>query len=331
MQNPEPSIESVPTNPPVRRIRRIWVVLASLLLVLVVGGSAGYLSGRSLHTQRAQALLSAQDTEQFNLAVTDMAQGKYQMAIERLNNVLQNEPNFPGALDKQKEALAAINATPTPMPTATPIPSPTPDVSRAEQLVNQAMQQFTDKKYPDMITTLLTLKTQIPGYEPVRVDGLIWMALRYNGMHLLNDTNRLTEGLYYLDLATNYAPLDRDAATQEEKARAFLGVYQEAYYYRTKDIEISLKDFVQAVTMYPYYTDTLIKDYVDILIQNGEATGTPCGTLEVYTNPAFALPVLENNATFTKARDQAQHDCDASHPAPTDTSAAATDVPTATP
>ncbi len=198
-------------------------------------------------------------------------------------------------------------------------------------MINQALQQFTDKKYPDMITTLLQLKTQIPSYEAVRVDGLIWLALRYNGVHLIQDTNRLTEGLYYLDLATNYAPLDKEAATQEEFARVFLGLYQEAYYYRTKDIETSLKDFVQVVTMRPYYTDTLIQDYGDMLIQNGQATGSPCGTLGVYTNPAFALPILENYAPFTKARDQAQSDCDESRPAPTDTPAAATDVPSPTP
>ena len=331
MQNPEPSTESAPANPPVRRVRRIWVVLAALILIIVVGASAGYFSGQSLRSQRADALKTAQDTEQFNLAVAEMQQGDYKMAIERLNNVLQNEPNFPGALEKQEEALAAVNATPTPLPTETPIPSPTPDVSKAEQLLNQAMQEFTDKKYPDMVTTLLTLKTQIPDYEPVRVDGLIWLALRYNGVHLIQDTNRLTEGLYYLDLAANYAPLDRDAVKQEDFARVFLGLYQDAYYYETKDIEKSMNFFEQVVAMRPYYTDNLIKDYGDMVITNGKASKGPCAAQDIYSAQEQLIPLLDNYAPFAQAYTQAQQDCTASLPVPTATSEATIEEPTVTP
>jgi tetratricopeptide (TPR) repeat protein len=320
MLNPEnpPVIES--NTPPVRRrIRRVWAVPAALLLLVVLGAAAGYFSGHALLSQRQQALTLAQDTEQFNLALNDMQAGRFRMAIARLETVLQNEPDFPGAAGKRQEALAAINATPTPQPTETPVPSPTPDVSKAEQLLNQAKQQFTDKDFPGMIKTLLTLKTEIPGFQTVRVDGWLWMGLRYNGVHLIKDTSRLTEGLYYLDLATNYAPLDFDAAEQEEFARTFLALYQEAYYNRTKNIEISMKDFKQVVGMRPYYRDNLIEDYGDIVIANAQAIGSPCGAVELYNNPDFTLPILDSYEPFTEARDQAQRDCDASAPPPTPT------------
>jgi tetratricopeptide (TPR) repeat protein len=327
MQNPEPSSELAPSTPPTRRrVRRIWIIPAVLLLVVAVGASAGYFSGQSLHSQREQALSHARVAEQYNLAIADFDAGRYKTAIERLNNVLQNEPDFPGALEKQQEALAAANATPTPLPTDTPVPSPTPDVPRAEQLLTQAKQQFTDKDYPAMITTLLTLKTENPGFQPERVDGLIWAGLRYNGVHLIKDTNRLTEGLYYLDLAANYAPLDSEADAQAKFAITFLDLYQDAYYYRTKDKEVSMKDFVQVAGMRPYYRDNLITDYGDIVIANAAETGSPCGAVEVYTNPLFVLPILEGYEPFTTARDQAQRDCDASRP-----TAVPTEVPTAMP
>ena len=116
-----------------------------------------------------------------------------------------------------------MNATPTPLPTSTPVPSPTPDAPLAEQLLAKAAQEFTDKKYPEMIGTLLKLKVEIPGYQPERVDGLLWVALRYNGVHLIKETNRLTEGMYYLDLAANYAPLDSEAEAQNRFATEFPG------------------------------------------------------------------------------------------------------------
>lgn len=331
MQNPEPSIELAPNALPTRRRARwIWIIPAAFLLVIILGAVGGYFSGRSLQSQRVQSRTHTLDAEQYNLAIADIQAGRFKMAIERLNNVLQNEPDFPGALEKQQEALAAINATPTPLPTETPIPSPTPDVSKAEQLLAKAKQQFADKDYPGMITTLLTLKTQVPGFQPVRVDGLMWAGLRYNGVHLIKDTNRLTEGLYFLDLAANYAPLDSDAAKQEKFANTFLALYQEAYYYRTKDIEVSMNDFQQVMILRPYFRDNLLKDYGDIVILNGQGTGSPCGALELYNKQTDAVPLLEGYAPFVKVRDQAQRDCDASRPVPT-VPPATTEVPTAAP
>jgi hypothetical protein len=326
MQNPEPSSE-LTTNAPIRRrARRIWIIPAVLLLVIVAGAIAGYFSGQALHSERAQSLQHAQDAEQYTLALADIDAGRFKMAIERLNNVLQNEPDFPGALEKQQQALAAINATPTPLPTETPIPSPTPDLPRAEQLLAKAKQQFTDKDYPGMINTLLTLKTEIPDFQPLRVDGLMWAALRYNGVHLIKDTNRLTEGLYYLDLSANYAPLDEEAAAQAKFAITFLALYQEAYYYRTKDIEVSMNDFYQVIQMRPFYRDNLIRDYGDILIANGAATGSPCAAIDLYNS--HAVPQLDNYDAFVKARDQAQRDCDSSRPVATTVAPTETPAPT---
>ncbi|MGB7538494.1 MAG: hypothetical protein WBM17_08135 [Anaerolineales bacterium] len=271
MSNQELTPVSEPVPARKRRISLAWVFLGALLLIIAAGSVAGYVAGQNVHAARLQADILTFDLEQFQLAKTDIGDGKYRRAVERLESILKNEPDFPGAEELKTQALAALNATPTPFPTSTPVPSPTPDAPRAEQLLAQATQQFTDKQYNEMIGTLLTLKVEIPGYQPERVDGLMWVALRYNGVHLIKDTNRLTEGMYYLDLAANYAPLDSEAEAQIKFATDFLALYQSAYYYRNKDIEKSWKLFEQVVGIRPYYSDTLIKDYADILVQNGDA------------------------------------------------------------
>jgi tetratricopeptide (TPR) repeat protein len=271
MSNQEPTPVSEPVPARKRRINLVWVFLGALLLIVAAGSVAGYFAGQNLHASRQQADILTFDLEQFQKAKTDIGDGHYRRAVDRLESILKNEPDFPGAEELKAQALAALDATPTPLPTSTPVPSPTPDAPRAEQLLAKAAQEFTDKNYVEMIRTLLTLKVEIPDYQPERVDGLLWVALRYNGVHLIKDTNRLTEGMYYLDLAANYAPLDAEAEAQIKFATDFLALYQSAYYYRNKDIEKSWKLFEQVINIRPYYSDTLIADFADILVQNGDA------------------------------------------------------------
>jgi tetratricopeptide (TPR) repeat protein len=298
-----------------RRISLVWVFLGALLLTLAAGSIAGYVAGGTLHTERQQANILSFDLEQFQLANTDFAEGNYRRAIDRLEAILKNEPDFPGAEDLKAEALAAINATPTPLPTATPVPSPTPDAPRAEQLLAKAQQQFVDQNYEEMIGTLLTLKGEIPGYQPERVDGLLWVALRYNGVYLIRNTNRLTEGMYYLDLAANYAPLDKEASDQVLFATNFLALYQAAYYYRNKDIEESWKYFEQVVAIREYYSDTLILDYVDILVRNGDdlKNTNACAAWWFYERALLKMPSYQ---PAISGRDYAVENCGESFPSP---------------
>jgi tetratricopeptide (TPR) repeat protein len=315
MSNLEPTPVVEPTPARKRRVSLVWILLGVLILVVAAGSVAGYFAGAKLHAERQQQKIDAYNVDQLQLAATDIKDGNYKRAVERLESILKNDPNFPGAGQLREQALAAMNATPTPLPTATQVPSPTPDAPRAEQLLAEAKQEFIDKKYIDMITTLLKLKVEVPGYQPERVDGLLWVGLRYHGVHLIEETNHLTEGMYYLDLAANYAPLDKKAADQMEWARVFLAIYQSAYYYRNKDIEKSWHYFEQAVAMRPTYSDTLVGDYADILVQNGDqlVNQNACAAWWFYEQ---ALTQVPNYEPAVKGRDYAIENCGEGAPAP---------------
>jgi tetratricopeptide (TPR) repeat protein len=275
---------------------------------VAAGAVAGTLAGQKLHDQKELASVSSFNLEQLQLASADIQDGNYKLAVERLESILKNDPDFPGAAEMREQALTAMDATPTPYPTATQIPSPTPDAPRAEQLLAQAKQEFVDKKYAEMIGTLLTLKVEIPGYQPERVDGLLWVGLRYNGVYLIEKTNRLTEGIYYLDLAANYAPLDSEAQKWIKFAGDFLALYQSAYYYRNKDIEKSWMLFAQVVAIRPYYSDNLKRDYADILTQNGDAlvNTNACAAWGFYE---MALEQKPDYEPAIKGRDYAIPNC----------------------
>jgi tetratricopeptide (TPR) repeat protein len=324
MSNPESAPVGEPAPTRKRRTNLVWVFLAALLLVMIGGAVAGYYIGTNEKKEQALADTLLWDSEQFQLAGQDILAGNYSLAVERLDEVLKNEPDFPGAAALREQALAAMNATPTPIPTETPVPSPTPDAPRAEQMLAKARQQFADKQYEEMIRTLLTLRVEIPDYQPERVDGLIWVALRYYGVDLIK-SNSLAEGMYYLDLAAMYAPLDKEALDQIESARYFLNVYQSAYYYRTKDIEVSLGYFRIAVSLRPSYSEKLIPDFVDMIIQNADALvhSNACAAWDMYNE---ALEWDPDNEPAIKGRDYAIENCGYPEPIP-----AETDVPTPTP
>jgi hypothetical protein len=315
MSNSETSPLVEPVQAPKRRIAPAWIFLGVLLLVVIVGSAAGYFSGQALHAEQQQSSIHTFDVEQYLRASDDILAGNYRVAVERLDAILKNEPGFPGAAQLREQALTAMNATPTPLPTNTPVPSPTLDAPRAEQLVSKAKQEFVDKKYMEMIETLLTLKVEVPTYHPEQVDGLLWAALRYNGVHLIKETNRLTEGMYYLDLASNYAPLDKEAADQMEAAKYFLTIYQSAYYYRNKDIEESWKYFKTVVGTRRYYSDVLVLDYVKVLVQNGDAwkNQNDCRAWWFYDQALVEMPDYQ---PAIDGRAYSQQNCGESAPTP---------------
>jgi tetratricopeptide (TPR) repeat protein len=311
--------ETLPTensvSAPRRRIPWGWFFLGALVLAVVVGAVAGNFAGSALKSSRQAEDLQAWDTEQFLLAQADYGAGNYSVAMQRLEAVLKNEPDFPDAADLRERVLAAMNATPTPQPTATPIPSPTPDAPRAEQMLAQAKQQFADKNYVEMIKTLLTLKVEIPSFQPERVDGLLWVAYRFNGVYLIKNTNRLAEGMYYLDVAALYAPLDQEAVNEVASAKYFLSVYQSAYYYRNKDIEVSMKNFFEAYSIRPYFTERLVIDYADIIVQNADelVARDACAAWGYYEE---ALRLVPSHEAAAKGRDSARDGCGQPSPIP---------------
>jgi hypothetical protein len=302
-----------PTRPSLRtRLKPLLLFVAILFTVVVVAGVTGYFSGRMLQSERQQTVTHLRDIQS----------GNYARALDRLGSIESREPEFPGLAEAKNQALAAMNATPTPTPTITPVPSPTPDVSKMEQLFNTAKQQFRDKEYSKMILTLLTIKVQYPGVEEqqVRADGLLWAALRYNGVELLDTTNNLAQGMYYLDLAKNYAPLDKQANDLLKEAKEFMDAYQSAYWYRTKDKEKSLGFFEVAIFYRPYYRENLLRDYADMAMEIGDELmqrDLPCKAVEYYQKAVDAgVPGNEKAATALAKANQA---CDASKPTATAT------------
>jgi len=319
-------------SPAPRSRRRIaFIALAVLIGAILLAVAGGVVVGTTTRTRQARATVEAQAREQFDLALEDMRAGRYSFARQRLEFVLSLDPNYPAASDLLQDALRGLNSTPTPTGSPTPPPTATLDLPHAQQLFAQAEQQFSDKNWAAMIETLLTLRVDAPDFQTYRVDGLLFIALRNQGVDLI-DQGKLEEGMYFLDLAKNYAPLDNHATQRAAWAQLLLNLYQAANVYFETNWEKAVETFEQVYAMAPFFRDTPIK-YPAALYGYGEQLmqdGKPCDAVPQFQAAANLQP---SNADYSDELGRANRDCAASRPtaAPSPTPVSETPTPSPTP
>jgi hypothetical protein len=208
---------------PLKAILLVLGIAAALGLATLGGVLAGYRSGVNARQSSAteQALLSVKD--QYDLAVQDLAEGRYEVARQRLEYILAYDPNYPGATDRLTEALSILYATATPSPLPPTItPTPTRDPRPVQELFSQAQSLVSSSQWDQAIDTLLAVRQADPAHQTARVDGMLFISLRQRGVEKIINLGNLEGGAYDLALAERFAPLDVQANSWRELARLYL-------------------------------------------------------------------------------------------------------------
>jgi tetratricopeptide (TPR) repeat protein len=212
---PETPPPAIPAAPPARRRTPIGlIVLFGILALIVIGAvsaAAGYRSGIEQRKQAESVLVAQSIDEQFQLGLLDIQEGRYDLARQRFEYVIQINPNYPGVTDKLADVLVQINITATPTIVLTPTPSPTPDLRGVEELFTQARDHMTNLEWDQAINALLTLRKKDPTYQAVAIDGMLYIAFRNRGADKILKTCNLEQGIYDLSQAEQFGPLDADA------------------------------------------------------------------------------------------------------------------------
>ncbi len=209
-----------PTTP-IKRSRRGRAFLFNtigLIVILALAILGGYGSGLSVRTANESTVKAQQLGEQFQYALVDIQFQRYDNAKQRLEYVIKNDPQFPGAQQKLTEVLVLMNA---PTPTVTPSLTPTPDFSGAEQAFAKAQQLIAAQDWSNALSALDQVRKLGPSYNTSQVDGMYYFALRNYGYALVQQGN-LEGGIYYFTLAERFGPLDRDATGLRQGARYYL-------------------------------------------------------------------------------------------------------------
>ena len=210
-------------------ITAIGLVLVILILAAVTGTARGINDRVSLaETQAAPRIQS-----QLDGARLDIEEGRYEVALSRLNWILEEMADFlseeelaeVGEVYSQTLVMIAQIGTPTPQPTPTPIEpviTPTPDLRGAQDLYDTATQFMDDRAWNDVILTLAALRQKDITFRTVQVDGMLYIALRNRGLEKILAEGSLEPGIYDLSLAERFAPLDSRAEGIRTWTRLYL-------------------------------------------------------------------------------------------------------------
>jgi tetratricopeptide (TPR) repeat protein len=288
----------------------IWLLVISLIALLAIaGGSAysGYLSGIEQRTSLEATLVALSAKEQFDLGVQDIEAERYDIARQRFEYVIKINPGYPGVTEKLALVLLELNTTATLTPVPTVTLTPTPDMRGAEELYSHGQLLLAERHWTEAIETLLELRKNEPDYKAVKVDGMLYIALRNRGVQKILSEADLSGGTYDLTLAEAFGPVDYEASNYRKWAdlyvtgASFWGLnWGQAVHYFGQIVLVApnLRDATN-ITATERYRQA-VQNYGDMLIANDQW----CQAQELYQN-AFNLtgnPVLEPTVTWLSNR-----------------------------
>ena len=217
----------------------ITISLAVLLLIAATSAFGGYLSGINERTNYEITQVAQQVSEQYQLGLEDLEAKRYELARQRFEYVIRLDPNYPGVTEQLALVLLEINTTATPTQVPTPTLTPTPDMRSVDELFSQSQILLADGKWTEAIETLLKLRKNEPDYQTIKVDSMLYVALRNRGVDRILREGDLEGGTYDLALAEKFGPLDVEASNMRiwadlyKTGASFWGLDwgQSAYYF----------------------------------------------------------------------------------------------------
>jgi len=215
--------------------RSSWYLMGLLLALLIVtlGALLGIPRGIKDRVRLAESQAAPKIQSQLESARVDLEEGRYEVALGRLDWILEEmtpyltEEELAEVGELYSQALVKLSSygTPTPEPSPTPtmpVYTPTPDLRGEEDLFNTAQQLIASESWDEAIQTLEVLRQKDLDYRTVKVDGMLYIALRNRGVQKILVDGSLEPGIYDLTLAERFAPLDSTAEGFRTWARLYL-------------------------------------------------------------------------------------------------------------
>ncbi len=258
-----------------RLFRTIGYLFLSLAFLLAFYGLVVGLAINNGNSRRVATELTTQATQlsrQMELAQDDYAKGNYQLTLTRLEWILAQAPDYPGAAALQQQTKTQVeqtNITPTPTHTVTPSPTPTEiptvvAIADPAQELNTLRQLLEEEAWQEAVTQIINFQTQLPNYEREKTDLLLYEAYIGLGLALIYG-EQVELGIFYLEQGETLGNLSLEV--QDQRGWAELYVTGIAFY--QVNWEVSVYYFRQLCAAALFFHDACSKFYTSLLA-NGE-------------------------------------------------------------
>jgi hypothetical protein len=269
-----------------------WLLSIALLLpvIAILCGALGFIGGTRAHDNALQQAIANDLQTQFALGSADLETGNYDIARQRFEYIIRQEPEFPGAMEALTQALIAVESKPgqptqQPVTTATITLTPTPDTRPLDELFATAQSQLQNQDWQNLAQTVISIRNSDPQYQVVKLDRMLFLALRMGGIQKIINDGNLGGGTYDLALAEKFAPLD----TEANMYRSWAHLYQVGVSFWGVYPDKSIYYFSQLAPAAPYLRDSsgiyANERYRLAIIQYGDQfarDGDWCSAVEQY-------------------------------------------------
>ncbi len=202
------------------------ISLAAMISVFILSGMLGKSQGKQTYSFQATGTNFAYLEKQLSLAMGDIEDKNYSIALQRLNYIYENDPiQFAAAGDLINQVNTILNLGKTPLPaTATPTQTVTPtlDLRPAEDQFENAQQALTSQNWEQVLAICLNLRKSNPTYRVTEVDQMVYVALRFLGIDKIVNEGKFESGIYDFSLAEQYGVLDFYAINLQTWANYYL-------------------------------------------------------------------------------------------------------------
>jgi len=219
----------------------LTIMLSTLCICLTLvgmAGVAGYRDGLATSHAKSTQAQATEIADQYALAMDDLQQGRYELAIARLSWIVQTVQPGREYMQDSPELLALAStmnaASDTPMPTTTFTPSPspspttsapveispTPGATDPDTLYNQAAGAMARQDYEEAILWLDSLRAAAPDHRPQETQAMLMEALVTLGKTYIYGANadgedKLARGIFLLYRANEIEPVEPQSLMYE--------------------------------------------------------------------------------------------------------------------